>query len=353
MQLRVSGMHTPSRKLANGTWRAYAYAWRGGPQIAIATGPTREAALTALSVETSKPQMLAKLSAALEAKDQTARPSINYISGLVLRYLESPEYANKEKRTRADYLKHLNLFRDEFGTWRTALFEDPRLAQDLTDWRDGFNSPRQGDMQMQVISILFSWARSRGLTQAKPTEAISKIYSADRSDLIWSNEQLASVLKHSPGPLSWAIRLAVETGLRQGDLLTLPWSAVSDVAIQVKTNKRGKHVIIPITPAIRETLEAIPRVSPTILTSSTGRPWNDSGLRSSFHRAKARAGITDRTWHDFRGTAVTRLYGTGLTLRDLARIFAWSENRIEAILSRYVSADAVAIDMLNRISQEH
>ena len=293
-------MHTPSRKLANGQYRAYAYAWRGGPQIARAEGATKSAAMTALSAILAKPETLAKLTSALELKSQKARPSVNFISGLALRYLESPEYAGKAKRTRADYLKHISLFRAEFGDWRTALFEDPRIAQDLADWRDSFNSQRQGHMQMQVISILFAWARSRGITRANPTEAISRIYSADRSDLIWSDEQLHSVLKCAAGPLSWAIRLAAETGLRQGDLLTLPWSAVSEVAIQVKTSKRGKRVIIPITPGIRAVLDEITKRSPIVLTSATGKPWTQDGLRSSFHRAKARAGIEGRTWHDFR-----------------------------------------------------
>jgi integrase len=346
-------MHTATKKLADGRVTYYAYAWRKGPLIARATDASKDAAFAALQELLTQPEALAKLSAAREVKTQKAAPTVAYIAGMVLAYLKSPEYNSKKPRTRSDYRKHLNLFRDEFGDWRTALFEDPRIAQDLAEWRDGFNSPRQGHMQIQVISMLFGWARSRGMTKANPTEAIKKVYSADRSGEIWLPDQVEAVLSKSPEPLQWAIKLAVETGMRQGDLITLPWSAVSDLAIQMTTAKRGKRVLIPITDRIRDVLAEIPKRSPIVLTSSSKRPWTDTGMRSSFDRAKKRAKISGLTWHDFRGTAVTRLYNSGLTLRDLSRIFGWSEGDIEAILTRYVSADEVAKNMLERISAEH
>lgn len=352
MQLKVKGMHTATKKLADGRITYYAYAWRKGPLIARATASNKDAAFEQLQAALTQPEAMAKLSAAREVREQKATPTVAYIAGMILAYLKSPEYNSKKPRTRSDYRKHLNLFRDEFGDWRTALFEDPRIAQDLAEWRDGFNSPRQGHMQIQVISMLFGWARSRGMTKANPTEAIKKVYSADRSGEIWLPDQVDAVLAKSPEPLQWAIKLAVETGMRQGDLLTLPWSAISDLAIQTNTSKRNKRVLIPITDRIRSVLDEIPKRSPIVLTSSTKRPWNKDGLRSSFHRAKTRAKISGLTWHDFRGTAVTRLYSSGLTLRDLSRVFGWSESQIEAILTRYVSADEVAKDMLKRINKE-
>ncbi|MBU2604432.1 MAG: hypothetical protein KKC43_00880 [Alphaproteobacteria bacterium] len=87
-----------------------------------------------------------------------------------------------------------------------------------------------------------------------------------------------------------------------------------------------------------------------MLTSSTGRAWTGFGLRASFDAAKKRADITGLRWHDFRETAVTRLAKTELTQRDISRIIGWSEDRIERILERYVSADAAALDRLARMS---
>ncbi|MBD3770491.1 MAG: tyrosine-type recombinase/integrase [Rhodobacterales bacterium] len=345
-------MRTATKRLADGSVVYYAYAYQGGPLIAKGTGKTTTAARADLDAKLAEQETLAKLTAARDVQEIKPAPSIAYIEGLVRAFLNSPEFGKLKPRTQRDYRHYLDDFRVEFGDWRTALFEDPRTAQDLADWRDEAPGARTGDFRMSVVSRLFSWARARGITSARPTEALERVYSADRSDRIWSEEEVGKLLAVCNGPLSWAVRLAINTGLRQGDLITLPWSAVSDLSIRYRTSKRGKDAIIPITPALRELLAEIPRRSPVILTSSTGRAWTGDGLRSSFNRSKTEAGIEGLTWHDFRGTAVTRLAKTKLTTRDIARIIGWSEARIEQIMTRYVSADALAADMLLRMAGE-
>lgn len=358
MQIKVKHVHTVTKKLAYGGYAAYGYAWRGGPRVASGRGNTKGAAKAALSEYLATIEGIAKLAAVNETKAAAMasnRPSVAFIQGIVIRFIESPEYRNLKKRTRSDYLSHLGEFSEEFGSWRTALFEDPRIAQDLSEWRDDHPSPRQGDMRIQVVGALFSWARSRGITGARPTEPVRKIYKSDRADKIWSDEDLSKLLDNCPPSLSLAVQLAVNTGLRQGDLIKLPWSAVSDICIRHQTSKRGKEVVIPLTKELRELISAIPRISPIVLTSRSKRPWTASGLRSSFDRAKKRAGFTtehDLRWHDFRGTAVTHLRKSGLTVRDLALIFGWSEERLERILSRYVSEKEMVRDMLERMSDE-
>lgn len=352
MQLKVTGMWTATKKLADGRVTYYAYAWKGGPLIAKGVGPSKDSARAAMEQALSGPDAMAKLAAAREAQKVTPAPSVSFVEGIVRRFIESPEFGKLAAGTRRDYRGHLDAFRAEFGDWRVSLFEDPRIAQDMADWRDSANGARMGDMRMAVVSRLFGWARSRGITVARPTDAIEKIYKADRSGLIWTPEQISKLLKDTPDAFQWAVQMAVETGLRQGDLIRLPWSAVSDLSIQLRTSKRGKHVIIPITKPMRALLDEIPRRSPVLLTSTKGTPWTSSGLQTAFQRARAAAGISDLHWHDFRGTAVTRLAASNLTLRDIARIIGWSESRVEAIMARYVSADALALDMLKRMNGE-
>jgi integrase len=231
---------------------------------------------------------MAKLAAARETQLIGPTPSVACIAGIVQAYLKRPEWARLAPRTKGD-------------------------------WRESHPSLRQGQMRMDVVSRLFSWARSRGMTTAPPTEPLERIYKADRSDIIWTESEVEKIRTHSDKTLQWAIQLAIETGLRQGDLITLP-SAISDVAIRYRTAKRRKDVIIPITPALRKAQADIPKRSPVVLSSSTGSAWTGFGLHASFDAAKKRAGITGLRWHDFRGTAVTRLAKTDLTQRDIARI---------------------------------
>ncbi len=352
MQLKVKGMWTATKRLADGSVTYYAYAWKGGPLIAKGAGADTDKARADLERILCLPETMAKLAAARDAQTIRPAPSVAFVEGLVVAFLKSTEFAKLKAGTQKDYRRYIDAFRAEFGDWRVALFEDPRIAQDLAEWRDNAGGTRAGDMRMSVVSRLFGWARSRGLTTARPTDALERVYKVDRSDLIWTPDELAKLLSASPEPLRLAIRLAVETGLRRGDLIALPWSAVSDLSIRWRTSKRGKDTVIPVTPALRALLAEIPRKSPVILTSFAGRPWTGSGLDTAFGRARDRAGIKDLHWHDLRGTAVTRLAATRLTLRDIARIIGWSEARVEAIMARYVSADALAAEMLTRMSGE-
>ena len=71
-----------------------------------------------------------------------------------------------------------------------------------------------------------------------------------------------------------------------------------------------------------------------------------------FRRAKTDAGITGLRFHDLRGTAATRLFLAGSPKRDIATIMGWAEPAVGALLTKYVSGDAVALDLLSRMNQK-
>ena len=51
-----------------------------------------------------------------------------------------------------------------------------------------------------------------------------RLYHADRSEIIWLPEHIASFMKVAPIEMQRALILALHTGQREGDLLRLPWS---------------------------------------------------------------------------------------------------------------------------------
>src|SRR6516225_6863010 len=129
---------------------------------------------------------------------------------------------------------------------------------------------------------------------------------------------------------------------------------IEEDALRFFTGKsRGRReAIIPLYDELREVLARIPKRSPIILTSSKRRPWTADGFGSSFNTAKHEAGIADKDlhFHDLRGTAATKFYIAGLSVRVIAEILAWSEDQVERIIRRYVARSAAtkaAIQQLN------
>lgn len=73
----------------------------------------------------------------------------------------------------------------------------------------------------------------------------------------------------------------------------------------------------------------------TILQTECGRPWTESGFRASWRKACEKAGVTGVTFHDLRGTAVTRLAIAGCTVAEIATIAGHSLRDVGAILDAH------------------
>jgi integrase len=132
--------------------------------------------------------------------------------------------------------------------------------------------------------------------------------------------------------------------LRLGDLIRLSWSHLGEDAIVLATGKsrQKREAIIPLYDGLCAVLARIPKRATTILTSSKRRPWTADGFGSSFNKAKIDAKMDERDLHfnDLRGTAATKFYIAGFTMREIAETLAWEESSVEKIIRRYVSRSA-------------
>jgi integrase len=150
----------------------------------------------------------------------------------------------------------------------------------------------------------------------------------------------------------WALRLACLTGLRQSDLLRLSWSHVGDLCIEITTGKsRHKRIaIIPLYAELRALLSSIPKRSTRILTNQSGQPWQ-SGFGSSWNKALIAAGEKNLHFHDARGSFATKAYLADFSIREIAELLAWSEDKVERIINRYVRKNALLLDRIRRLDE--
>ena len=155
---------------------------------------------------------------------------------------------------------------------------------------------------------------------------------------------IAHIKKTCSAEIANAVDLAGHSGLRLSDLVRLSWSHVGADAIVLTTgkSKHRREAIIPLYDALRDVLARIPKRATTILTSSHRRPWTADGFGSSFNKAKNDAGMAERDLHfnDLRGTAATKFYVAGFSMREIAETLAWEEESVEKIIRRYVGRSA-------------
>jgi integrase len=319
--------------------RTYYYAWRGGPR---------------LRGEPGSPEFHASYNEAVESR---RIPEPGQFKSLVIQFRASSEYKKLADTTRKNWSPWLDHIADYFGDLRIVQFDRPeKIRPVIRRWRNQWaNKPRTADYGMQVLSRLLSHAVDPlGKIASNPCEGIKQLYRSDRAEIIWTDSDIADLKKTCPVEVAHAVDLASHTGLRLSDLLRLSWSHVGEDAIVFATGKsRGRReAIIPLYDDLRKVLASIPKRSPTILSNQLFRPWKSNGFGTAFNRAKIRAGMNDRDlhFHDLRGTAATKFYIAGLSIRVIAEILAWSEDQVERIIHRYVGRAAATKEAIRRLN---
>lgn len=320
--------------------RTYYYAWRGGPRLRGQPGSQ---------------EFMASYNEAVESR---RTPDTGRFKSLIVLYKASAEYAKLADSTKRNWSPWLDRISDYFGNLRIAQFDRPeKIRKVIRRWRNQWaDSPRTADYGMQVLSRVLSFAVDPlGKLASNPGEGIKQLYTGSRSEIIWTDSTIATIKKTCSPEIAHAVDLASHTGLRLGDLLRLSWSHVGEDAITLATGKsRGRReAIIPLYDELRNVLARIPKHSTMILTSSKRRPWTAHGFGSSFNTAKKQAGLADKDlhFHDLRGTAATRFYIAGLSVRVIAEILAWGEDQVSRIIRRYVGRAAATKEAIRQLNE--
>ena len=128
------------------------------------------------------------------------------------------------------------------------------------------------------------------------------------------------------------IILAIETGMRRGEILNLCWDQVDlkRRSVTILESKNGYSRTIPITQLATITLQALPRDDARVF------PTTANALRLSWDRMLEGTGIEDLHFHDLRHEAISRFFEMGLTVPEVASI---SGHRDTRMLLRYAHSD--------------
>src|SRR6478735_1371943 len=153
MRVRLKGINSRRKKLADGTIRTYWYAWKGGPP---------------LRGEPGTPHFIASYN---EAVAQKIAPPSGVLLALLFRFQESAEFQHGiSQRTRRDYIKQIKRIERAFSDFPIKALDDPRAVDVFLKWRDQLaqTSLRQADYAYGTLARILSWALKRRLITTNP-----------------------------------------------------------------------------------------------------------------------------------------------------------------------------------------
>jgi integrase len=341
MRVPLKGINSKRKRLADGSWRTYYYAWKGGPP---------------LRGEFGSPEFHASYN---EAAAKRVTPPTGKLLNVLRVYQDSDDFKSLAERSRADYTRMIKIIEREFADFPLSAMADKRTRGIFKAWRErlAIASRRQADYAWTVLARVLSFGMDRGLVAANPCARGGRLYRGSRAEKIWTADDEAAFLQRAPSHLHLALTLALWSGQRQGDLLRLPWSAYDGTHIRLRQSKTGARVVVRVGAPLKAALDATPKRSTIVLTNSDGKPWSNDGFRASWGKACKRAGIVGVTFHDLRGTAVTRLALAGCTEAEIATITGLSLRSVRAILdTHYLARDPAlgdaAIMKLERVRND-
>lgn len=325
----MPGVHSVRRRLATGETVTYHYAWRG-------KGAPR------LPGKPGSPEFLVALAAALAEPPAQAQGTLQAVIGA---YQRSTAYTGLAEATRRGYARRIPAIERAFGDMPIKILADPRASGVFLEWRDKLaqNSPREADYHMAVLGLILAWGLKRGMVPANPAAKPGRVYRADRIDAVWTVADETAFLETAPPHLRLPFLLGLHTGQREGDILRLTWAAYDGTHIRLRQSKKGRRVVVPVTAALKQELDRTRRKAVTICATSRGTSWTVGGFSASWRKALAAAGLTGLTFHDLRGTAVTRLAIAGCTVPEIASITGHSLKAVDDILDRHYLSRSQAL----------
>jgi integrase len=128
-----------------------------------------------------------------------------------------------------------------------------------------------------------------------------------------------SLLEASPAWLRDIILFALNTGMRQDEILSLKWSQVDMLrrTVTLLETKNKEKRTIPLNQTALGLLRAkgkIRHISGYVFASEAGTKIHARNLLRAFYSARRKAGLEDVRFHDLRHTFATRLVQSGVDL---------------------------------------
>lgn len=225
---------------------------------------------------------------------------------------------------------------------------------DIATYRDarlGQTNPRTGKLisgatvrlELALLSNLFDIGRIEwGACDSNPVSKVRKPKPAPGRDRTVSPREERKILRycneHPTRDLYCIVVLALETAMRQSELLRLEWEHInlrSGIAHLPET-KNGNKRDVPLSVRARMVLQQAG-------VKAHGRvfSYTANGLKSAWRKMTLRLAIEDLHFHDLRHTATTKLFE--LDRLDLMEIAAITGHKSLAMLKRYTHLKAARL----------
>jgi integrase len=251
-------------------------------------------------------------------------------SELMAKYLKEYSATNKAKTSQVRDIGiavHLNKF---FGAYKLNQISPRLISEYKTKRRKDEAAPKTINNELVLMGHCFNISMKEWeWTKENPVSRVSKEKVYNQIERWLTFEEESRLLLPSPEWLREIIIFAINTGLRQSEILNLQWAQVDlfrkTITLLVQKNKNKDT--LPLNQAALEVLKGRAKVrhikSEQVFFNPEGKPVNVWTLISAFRSSIKKEGLSHLQFHDLRHTFATRLVQAGVDIYTVQKLGRW------------------------------
>lgn len=256
-----------------------------------------------------------------------------WLKAAVTQYQASPEWRRLAARTMLAYGAYLDHWIERFRGCRLAWLDREEIIPLIYVWRDEMQgTPGYADNHLTAVSAFLTWAKRRRMLRHNWVREIERLRQPrSRAELIWEAHTWDRLLGAAAEDERRLLRFALFSAARKTDCCRLRkknfeagWLTFKPQKTPGVTVRLPVYAFAPFAELVAEISAVSDPASPYLLTTGRGFPWTASTITTRMVDLKLRAfapgEIPARTFHDIRGTTVTRLFAAGCSEAEVNAI---------------------------------
>ena len=256
-------------------------------------------------------------------KTQVDRPARYTWADLIKRYKLSRKYRELSDGTKKGYNRVLDALVEKNGKKDPTVVTRAEIRAIHEKYAD---TPRKADSNLQVMSILFNFARHElDWPCGNPTEGI-KLFGAQREFEPWpawlQKAWVNACQSLGADRALLAYHLGVGTGQRASDLLAMEWAHFDGEFMDVVQEKTGSRLSIYCPASLRAFLASVPRKGRYVMAKNLTEPLTYAALEAEFRKVREKIGDKAKPFsmHGWRKLAAVQLAEAGASDAEIAAV---------------------------------
>jgi integrase len=238
-------------------------------------------------------------------------------------YERSPHFRGLSAGSQRLYGISLRYLREMLPTAPAGLLERKDVVR-LVDGRAA--QPGAANSLLRLTSALFKWGRERGHVENDPCRDVPMLAVGEYEP--WPEDVLAAALAADDDRVRLAVHLLLYTAQRIGDVVRMKWTDIRDGRIEVRQQKTGRALSIPLHARLATELERHGGRIGYIFAGAGARPILQETLRGQLQAFAADRGAKVVP-HGLRKNAVNALLEAGCSAAEAASISGQSLQMVE------------------------